>query len=83
VDSRDILAFARRDWSRVADAKAEYWLSLKGGMTPTEILTLGDDLRRHARAVRPDWPAEVDRAEDLAVHARVAEALRAVSRRSR
>lgn len=72
-----------REGCALADAKAEHWLSLKLGMTPTEILTLGDDLRRHARAVRPDWPAEADRAEDVAVHARVAEALRAVSRRSR
>jgi hypothetical protein len=40
VDPHDILAFVRRDWSRVADGKAEHWLSLKRGKTPTEMLTL-------------------------------------------
>ena len=40
MDPHDILAFARRDWSRVADAKAEHRLSLKRGKTPTEMHTL-------------------------------------------
>ena len=75
----DILAFARRDWRRLARAKTEYWLSLKQGMTPDDILAFGDRLRQDARAVRPDWPTESDRADDLAVHVRVSDALRAVS----
>jgi hypothetical protein len=83
VTRDDILAFAHRDWQRLARAKDEHWLSLKQSMTPDEILALCDSLRQHARTLRPDWPGESDRAEDLAVHLRVAEALRAVSVRPR
>jgi hypothetical protein len=79
VNSDDILAFARRDWQRLAEAKTEYWLSLKRSMAPDDVLALCDDLRKHARSVRPDWPSESDRADDLAVHVRVSAALRDVS----
>jgi hypothetical protein len=78
VDRDDILAFARRDWAQVAEAKTEFWRDQKQGLTAAEMLALGDELRRHAQAVRPDWPSERERDEDLAVHYRVAEALRAV-----
>jgi hypothetical protein len=83
VDRDDILAFARREWSLVAEAKTEFWLTRKQGLSAAEILAIGDDLRRHAQAVRPDWPNEAERYADLAVHLRVTEALRAVSSRSR
>ena len=83
VDRDDILAFTRRDWARLAHAKAEHWLSLKRRLTPTAILALGDELRRHAIDVRPDRPDAADRAADMAVHVRVSEALRAVLPRSR
>lgn len=78
VDRHAILEFARRDWSQVADAKAAFWRSRKSGRSPAEILASGDDLRRHAQAMKPGWPTEADRLADLAVHQRVAEALRAV-----
>jgi hypothetical protein len=79
VDRDDILAFARRDWPQVADAKTGFWREQKRVLTADEMLSLGDQLRRHAQAVRPDWPTASERAEDLAVHHRVAEALRAVA----
>jgi hypothetical protein len=83
VDRDDILAFARRDWSGVAEAKAEFWIASKRGLTAAEILAVGESLRRHALALRPDWPSQSERDADLAVHVRVAESLRAVSSRSR
>ena len=51
-------------------------------MTPAEVLALGDQLRLYVKALRPDWPGQSDADDDLAVHARVAEALRAVFLRS-
>lgn len=80
MDPRDIRAFAERDWARVAAAKTAHWRQQKRGRSATEILAAGDALRRHARAVRPDWPTARDRAEDVAAHLRVSEGLRAVGR---
>lgn len=83
MDRKDIVEFARRDWARIADAKTDVWLSRKRSSAPADLLAMGDQLRRHARAMRPDWPSEADRAADLAVHQRVAEALRATGSRLR
>ena len=83
MDRDAILAFARRDWSQIAEAKTGHWRDRKRELSVTEMLAVGDQLRRHAQAVRPDWPFAHDRAEDLAVHHRVAEALRAVAIRPR
>lgn len=46
-------------------------------MSPAEALELGDALRRHALLLKPDWPDPTERAAELAVHRRIAEALRA------
>ena len=83
MDRDAILAFARRDWAMVGEAKARYWLARKRDLSAAGLLSVSDQLRRHALAVRPDWPSDADRAEDLAVHERVTEALRAVSARPR
>ena len=57
VDRNDVLAFARRDWERLAESKMAYWLTHKSGLSASQILEAGDGLRRHAQAVRPDWPS--------------------------
>ena len=41
-------------------------------------LAVADGLRRHVKALRPDWPSAEDRERDLEVHARVSEGLRSV-----
>lgn len=76
----DIVAFARRDWSAVAESKAAYWAEKKRSMTPSDALAVGESLRQLTRRLKPDWPDAGERAADAAVHARVSEALRAVSR---
>ena len=83
VTRDELLQFARRDWSAVEEEKARYWARRKHDMTPAEALRLGHALRRHAAALRPDWPSDAERREDLDTHARVAEALRAVTRAAR
>jgi hypothetical protein len=74
----DIRAFARRDWAALDESKARFWAARKRAMTAGDALELGDALRRHAQRLRPDWPDAGERAADLTLHARVAEALRAV-----
>jgi hypothetical protein len=75
----DIQAYMDRDWARVRKLKERYWVEQKATMTPDEALAIADSLRRQAKALRPDWPSERERAEDLATHIRVSEALRSVS----
>jgi hypothetical protein len=83
LDRDDILAFARRNRSLVAEAKTAFWIGCTNSLSPAAVLALGDEVRRHASGIHPDWPDEPERAADLAVHRRVTEALGAVSARSR
>jgi hypothetical protein len=50
----DVLAFARRDWAAVGEAKAAFWAERKASLSPNQVLALGDALRRHARSLKPD-----------------------------
>ena len=59
-------------------AKRRFWSERKQTLSPGEALAIADGLRLHVRALRPDWPSAQERAEDLAVHARVAASLRRV-----
>ncbi len=76
----DIVAFVRREWWLVEEEKAAFWAQHKRAVSAAEALRLGDELRRHARLIQPAWPDAAERADDLAVHVRVSEALRAVAR---
>jgi len=79
VNEADIRAFAGRDWAAVGRAKARFWAERKHAMSASDALSVGDALRRHAKALRPDWPDAAERDADLATHARVSGALRAVA----
>lgn len=78
VEASDIVRFARRDWNALAGLKADHWATLKARRGPDAGLLIADELRRHARETRPDWPSEQDRQDDLEVHIRVSAALRSV-----
>ena len=75
----EILAFAKREWAAVADAKVQYWAERKRSMAAADALAVGEMLRQHARQVKPGWPDQDERTADLAAHAHLSEALRAVS----
>lgn len=79
----DVAQFARRDWSAVAESKARFWRGLKARRSAAEVLAIVDRLRQHAQRTRPGWPTIEERLDGLALHQRVAEALRAVARRPR
>jgi hypothetical protein len=79
----DLVRFARRDWAAVAAAKEAQWLRQKAAMTPADVLDMSDVMRRHALSLSPAWPSQAEREEDLRIHHRVGQALRAVTRTSR
>jgi hypothetical protein len=64
-----------RPWSLVAEAKTRRWLARKSAGGAAEGIRIGCLLRAHVRAVRPNWPSEADRAEDLAHHQRLSRLL--------
>jgi hypothetical protein len=71
-------AFAGREWSLVEESKRRYWAERKRVLSPAEALEVAEGLRLHMRAMRPDWPSQAERAEDLEMHARVSAILRSV-----
>ena len=79
MNRSDILAFAKRAWSVAEAEKTAFWAMRKRRIQTAEAVRLGDELRRHARLLHPEWPDAAERAEDLAVHIRVSEALRAAA----
>jgi hypothetical protein len=78
VDKADLQRFAGRDWDAVAASKVEHWARLKKARGPAEAVRAAEALRQQVVALRPGWPTEKDRSEDLATHARVAACLRRV-----
>jgi len=78
MDASDLVRFAQRDWSALAELKADYWVSMKAREGAGEGLLIADELRRHALRQHPDWPSAGDRREDLETHIRVSAALRSV-----
>jgi hypothetical protein len=83
VDSEALRQFVRRDWAAVATSKTRGWQALKARHSAADLLAVADRLRRHAQSLRPDWPSRQQRLDDLLVHQRVGEALRAVASRPR
>ena len=83
MDRDSLRQFAHRDWAAVATSKTRHWRALKTDRTAADVLTLADRMRIHAQQIRPDWPTPQQRLDDVRVHQRVGEALRAVAGRSR
>jgi hypothetical protein len=78
VTDDDLKAYAGREWAQVEESKRRYWAKRKTILSPAEALEVAEGLRRHVRAMRPDWPSPAERATDLEVHARVSASLRRV-----
>ena len=52
----------------VAESKETYWAQQFRERGAEATWRAGQALREHAKRVRPDWPCEDDRAEDLQHH---------------
>ena len=76
MDAKDLRAFATRRWDLVAALKADFWTSEKRRLDALGALRIGDRLREQVRILRPDWPTDAERTEDLRVHEAVARDLR-------
>jgi hypothetical protein len=79
--SEDVRAYLSRDWAALAELKEQAWLEQRRRRGIPGALEIADELRRQVRGLRPAWPSDEERAEDLAVHVRVAEWLRRVRTR--
>ena len=83
VDPESIRQFVRRDWPAVARSKTRSWHDFKARRSAADVLAVADQMRVHVQRLRPDWPTRQHRLDDLLVHQRVGEALRAVVYRPR
>jgi hypothetical protein len=68
MDRAAIRAFVARDRERVAALKRAHHARRYRASRGAAGLDAGRVLREHVRRVRPDWPTERDRDEDLAHH---------------
>jgi hypothetical protein len=68
MDPAAIRAFARRARTDVEREKRAHWARLHQDGTYRAMLEMSQALYEHVRRVRPDFPTDRDRAEDLAHH---------------
>jgi hypothetical protein len=71
-----VLQITRAEWKAAARAKERYWREYKRAHGPAAGILIADELRRQVLAMRPDWPSEEERAEDLAMHLRLIDVIR-------
>jgi len=85
MDAAALRQFAGRDWSGAAASKADYWAEAYRRDGPRAARQASTLLWQHARRVHPGFPADADRARDLADHLalrqRLDVAARAIARR--
>ena len=82
MDRNALRQFANRDWSALAASKTRHWRTPLEDR-PTRRLTCWPSPTgcvSTRSSVRPEWPTPQQRLEDVRVHQRVGEALRAVAR---
>ncbi len=82
-DPKAASEFVERDWAAAARDKDRYFRDYKREHGPAAGIRMADELRRHVLALRPDWPSEEERADDMATHLRVIDVLRRVPTRPR
>jgi hypothetical protein len=68
VDREQLRAYAGRAWARAAALKRAHWASEFAARGPTATFEAAQALREHMCALRPDWPTDRERREDLAHH---------------
>jgi hypothetical protein len=68
MDAAHARAFLRRPWDRLAALEREHWAREFSRRGPAATLEVSRLLREHMRRVRPDWPTDAERREDLSHH---------------
>jgi hypothetical protein len=72
VTADEIRSFCSRDWNAIERVKSDFWREQKQVTSPSGLLRLAGELYEYARALRPDWPNDAEREDDLRSHIRVA-----------
>jgi hypothetical protein len=68
VDATHARAFLRRPWNALTSLEQDHWAREFARRGPAATLEVSRLLWEHMRRVRPDWPSEVERREDLSHH---------------
>jgi hypothetical protein len=68
MDPHDLRAYLERGWATAEVLKQEYWAREFGERGPVATIEVSQALWRHMRLIRPDWPSDQERLEDLAHH---------------
>ena len=68
MDPAHIRKFARRNRAEVETSKRRYWAEQHRAFGPARTVQVSQGLWQYMRRLRPEWPTERDRAEDLAHH---------------
>ncbi|MGH7310209.1 MAG: hypothetical protein ACREK6_16095 [Candidatus Rokuibacteriota bacterium] len=68
MDATHVQAFLRRPWDALASLEREHWAREFARRGPAATLEISRLLWEHMRRVRPDWPSDSERREDLAHH---------------
>ena len=66
-----LAGLAGAEHGAVERVRTGYWVERLRRLGADESFRIADELLRHVRSVRPDWPSAADRARDLADHTRV------------
>ena len=61
-------AFVRRPWDSLVAWEREHWASEFARRGPDATLEVSQLLWEHMRRVRPDWPSDAERRDDLSHH---------------
>lgn len=75
MDPARAMAFAQRPWALIAALKEQHWACQFAERGWTATVSASQALWEHMRRVRPEWPSEEERREDLAHHLALKRAL--------
>ena len=71
----DLRAYLERSWTAAAALKVEHWAREFAERGSEATLEVSRALWEHMRLVRPEWPSEDERRDDLAHHLRLKRAI--------
>jgi hypothetical protein len=75
IDPRHVKGYADRPWTAVESAKQEHWARAFAEHGPEATFAASQSLWLHMRALRPEWPTDEERADDLERHLALKRAL--------
>ena len=68
MDAAHAREFLQRPWDALAALEREHWAGEFARRGPAATLEVSWLLWEHMRRVRPDWPCDAERREDLSHH---------------